>query len=132
MLTKKEELTIEYVLQGFNKGEAVFKAYDCKNMSSASALATKLFKKESVKKRLSERQEKQDDKLSEITVDFVTLVKKTIPLKTVVDILETQLKSEDKRVVDSALDKYIKIIGGYKDSKSKVIGLFEKIDSLEE
>ena len=132
MLTKKEELTIEYVLQGFNKGEAVFKAFDCKDMSSASALATKLFKKEEVKNRLSDKLEKRDEKTAEISADFVELVKKSIPLQSVVDKLKTQLESKDGRTVDNAIDKYIKIIGGYKDTTSKALGLFEKISGLEE
>jgi len=77
---------------------------------------------------LTQRLDKRDEQLD---VDFVTLVKKSIPLQSVVDTLKEQLASEDKRVVDSALDKYIKIIGGYKDNKSKLVGLFSKIDDLE-
>ena len=45
-LTKNQELSIEYVLQGLPQTTAVEKVYNCKNRNSAGALATKLFKQE--------------------------------------------------------------------------------------
>ena len=130
-LTKKQELAVEFVIQGSDKTNAVFKAFRCKNKSSASSIATKLFKQKKVQDRLTDKQDKQDEIIAQKNVDFVDQVKKTIPSQLVINKLKEHLNSKDGRISDSALDKYIKIIGGYKDSKGKIIGLFEKLEDLE-
>ena len=132
MLTKNKELAIEYLLQGANQTDAVFKAYDCKNKNSASALATKLFKQEEVKKRLSDKREKLDEATTEINASFIDQVMKAIPARDVIAKLKANLNSNDARSVDQAIDKYVKIIGGYKDKQTSVMTLFQKIVELKE
>ena len=131
LLTKKQELAIEYLLQGMPQTQAVFKAYDCKDENTAGALATKLFKQEKVKKRLSEKQALLDEKTTQMTADFLMLVKNSIPPQTIINKLKENLEGKDKRIVDSTIDKYLKIIGGYKDSQSKVISMFDKLSDIQ-
>lgn len=131
-LTKKEELAVEYMVRfSLNQTDAFFKAYDCVDKRSAGAIATKVMRKESVKNRLAERRSERNKVLDENSVDFATQLKKELPIKEVVAILKEQIKSGDTRTVDSSIDKYLKIIGGYKESKGKLIGLFDKIDELD-
>lgn len=40
-LTTKEELAVEYHLQGLDRTNAVFKAFDCKDKKSASVISSK-------------------------------------------------------------------------------------------
>ena len=132
MLTTKQELAIEYHLQGEDKTNAVFKAFDCKDKQSAAALATKLFKQQKVKNRLSEKQVLLDEKTTQMTANFLMLVKKNIPAVDVIKKLKENLEGNDKRIVDAAIDKYIKIIGGYKDKEGKIVDLFSRIEQVQE
>ncbi len=127
MLTKKQELAIEYHLQGMDKTNAVFKAFECKDKHTASSLATQLFKKQEVVNRLSEKQALIDEKTTQMTADFLALVKENIPPIDVIKKLKENLEGNDKRIVDSAIDKYLKIIGGYKDKESKLAGMFDNV-----
>ena len=128
MLTKKQELAIEYHLQGMDKTNAVFKAFECKDKHTASSLATQLFKRQEVVNRLLEKQALIDEKTTQMTADFLVLVKQNIPPLDVIKKLKTLLESGDGRVVDSAIDKYIKIIGGYSGKDIKAIALFDKLE----
>jgi len=132
MLTTKQELAIEYHLQGEDKTNAVFKAFDCKDKQSAAALATKLFKQQKVKNRLSEKQVLLDEKTTQMTANFLMLVKKNIPPIKVINKLKENLEGNDGRIVDAAIDKYIKIIGGYKDKEGKIVDLFSRIEQVQE
>ena len=132
MLTTKQELAIEYHLQGEDKTNAVFKAFDCKDKQSAAALATKLFKQQKVKNRLSEKQVLLDEKTTQMTANFLMLVKKNIPPIKVINKLKENLEGNDGRIVDAAIDKYIKIIGGYKDKEGKMVDLFSRIEQVQE
>jgi len=132
MLTTKKELAIEYHLQGLDKTNAVFKAFDCKDKNSASVIASKLFKQEEVKERLAEKQALIDEKTTDLTVDFLTLLKENIPALDVINKLKENLEGKDKRIVDATIDKYMKITGGYKDNQSKAAGLFNKLEEVKE
>lgn len=127
MLTKKQELAIEYHLQGMDKTNAVFKAFECQDKQSAAVIATKLFKQQKVKDRLSQKQTLIDEKTAQMTADFLALVKKNIPPLDVIKKLKENLEGKDKRIVDAAIDKYLKIIGGYKDKESKLAGMFDNV-----
>jgi hypothetical protein len=127
MLTQKEELSIEYVLQGMTQTDAVEKVYNCKNRDSAKALASKLFKKEKVNQRLTEKQALLDEKTTQMTADFLMLVKQNIPPIDVINRLKTILQEGGSRETLTAIDQYIKIIGGYKDKETKFGGMFQGI-----
>lgn len=127
MLTKKQELAIEYRVQGMNQTEAVMKAFDCKNKDSAKAIASRLFKNKEVNERLTEKQLLLDEKTTQMTADFLMLVKQSIPPSVIITKLKENLNGSDKRIVDSTIDKYLKIIGGYKDKTGVAVGLVEKI-----
>jgi phage terminase small subunit len=129
MLTQKKELAIQYHLDGANQTEAVQRAYDCKNYQSAGALASKLFKQEEVKKRLEEKQAMVDIRTIDNIISFQNQVQHAIPSNYVITKLKELFESKDKRVIDSAIDKYIKIIGGYKEKDSKLVGLFGSISA---
>ena len=131
MLTKSQELAIEYRVQGLSPTEAVLKAYNCKDRNTAGSLAYQLFKKPEVDKRLIEKQSIQDNKTAQITADFIQQVKDTIPPQSVIDKLKEVIDDGGSREKLTAIDQYLKIIGGYKESKGKIIGLFDKIGGLE-
>jgi len=130
-LTKNQELSIEYVLQGMPQTTAVEKVYNCKNKNSAGALATKLFKQEKVKNRLKEKQALLDEKTTEMTADFITLVKNTIKPKEIISKINELSTCGDKRTELSACDMYLKIIGGYKDKQTKSMDMFDNTDISE-
>jgi len=132
MLTKKQELTIQYVIDGMNKSEAVAKAFDCKNKNSAYSIATKLFKSQEVKDRLSQKQQILDNKTIEDYVDFQHQAQAIIPPISAVKKIETLMSCGDKRVELQATDMYLKIIGGYKDKDNKIVGLFANLREKEE
>ena len=117
-LTKKEELAIEYHMQGDSMTEAVDKAYTCKNRQVASAMATKLFRKEAVKERLSSKQEKQDEKTLEKRTSFFDQIDVYVSKKEVLEALAAGIKSNDRRVQDSMLDKYFKLKGLYSPNRN--------------
>lgn len=127
MLTNKKELAIQYHLEGATQTEAVFKAYDCKDEHSAGAFATKLFKQEEVRKRLGEKQSLLDARTIDNIISFQDQVKQAIPCSKVIEKLKTGLESGDARTVDSTIDKYIKIIGGYNTRDSKAVGMFNDL-----
>ena len=126
-LTKKEELAIEYHLQGDTKQDAVFKAYNCKNIGSASALATKLFRKEDVRDRLVVKQAQMDEKALEKRTRFVDLMDKHITKTEVLKLLIEGMKTSSIRERSNYLDKYFKLKGLFVDRS--ITGL-ANIDSM--
>jgi len=127
MLTKKQELAVQYVIDGNNKSEAVFKAFECKDKDSAYAMATKLFKQKEVKERLSDKQALLDSKTVDDYIDFQHQAKANIPPQNALDKITTLMNCGDKRVELQATDMYLKIIGGYKDKDNKLVGLFASL-----
>ncbi len=127
MLTKKQELTIQYVIDGMNRTEAVQKAFDCKNKGSASSLAYKLFKQKEVQDRLTEKQANLDQQTIDKYVDFLHLVEANIPKISVINKLKELMHCGDKRVELQSSDMYLKIIGGYKEKETKAIEAFKDL-----
>jgi hypothetical protein len=130
-LTKKEQLAVEFLLQGHNQTESVFRAFDCKNRNVARALAPRIFKKEKVSRELAIRRALIQDKLTDKLVKFVELVERYAPRDEIAKKLAENIMSSDRRVSDSAIDKYIKLRGEYFEPTTKIVGLFERIGELE-
>lgn len=112
-LTKKESEVIDLVLKGEDRIDAVERVFNCKNRNSARVYASRLYKKPKVMKRLIEISEKVADKLSEETKDFVGLIKKYISMDELAQILVKGVRSNDKRVSDSCMEKLLRIISAY-------------------
>lgn len=62
-LTAKEKKAIEGLKSGKTKRQAVFEAYNCKNLAVADKIGQKLFKKEKVVKELQIWREKEREEL---------------------------------------------------------------------
>lgn len=127
MLTKKQELTIQYVIDGMNRTEAVQKAFDCKNKGSASSLAYKLFKQKEVQDRLTEKQANLDQQTIDKYIDFLHLAEQSINKTQVINKIKELINCGDKRVELQAIDMYLKVIGGYKEKDNKLVGLFAQV-----
>jgi len=108
-LTKKEKLAIEYYLEGDNQTEAVFKAFDCQDRSSAESYASRLFDKPKVIKEISLRQNELNQKLADRNLKFVELVEKYAPRNIIAQKLAENILSQDKRVSDSGIEKYLRL-----------------------
>jgi len=127
MLTKKQELTVQYVVDGMNKTEAVQKAFNCSSTGSASSIAYKLFKQPEVQNRLTDKKALLDNKTVDDYIDFQHQAKANIPPQNALDKITTLMNCGDKRVELQATDMYLKIIGGYKDKDNKLVGLFASL-----
>lgn len=125
-LTKKEEEVIELVMKGENKNDAVMKVFNCANRNVARVYASRLFKKEKVANRLMEASEKVNDKLSdnlaEETLSFIDLIKKHITMNELAEILVKGVRSNDKRVSDSCMEKLLRIISAYPKEELQTLG----------
>lgn len=126
-LTNKQELAIQYHLQGDSKTEAVMKAYDCKKRDTAKSLASKLFKIKAVNDRLTEKLALVDNKTIDEFVDFRTQLKNAIPTSTILKSLQDAIAGKDERVKDSARKDWFKIIGVYHEKDNKVLDMFKDI-----
>lgn len=138
-LTPKEEQAIKYVLQGKTQSQAVQMSYNCEKPATARALATKIFKKERVNKELALRrvklQEKLNNKLTTKTAKLIDLIEKFAPPNKVAKRIAENIMSSDKRVSDSAIDKYIRLREGYLPEKRMLLGrseIYEEIKLLPE
>ena len=131
ILTKNQELAVEYRSQGLSPTEAVLKAYNCKNKNTAGSLAYQLFKRPEVDKRLMEKKALIDERTTEMTADFITLVKNTIKPQVIIKKINELSTCGDKRTELSACDMYLKIIGGYKDKQTKSMDMFDNTDLKE-
>ena len=116
-LTKKEALAVEYFLQGENQTEAVMKAFECKTRDSARSLASRVFSKEKVIKELAERRKSLQQKLTDKTLKFVEIVERYAPKDAIAKQLAENILSNDKRVSDTAIDKYLRLRGEYPPQK---------------
>lgn len=116
-LTKKEQLAVEYFLAGDNRTEAVFKAYECNSRESAGAMASKIFQKERIRNELAKRQVMLQQKLSDKNLRMVEIIEKYVPREAIAKKIADNIMSSDKRVSDSAIEKYLKIAGEYAPEK---------------
>ena len=135
-LTKKEREAVELFLTGENQTTAVFKAFDCKTKATAGVMATKIFSKDKVKREIEKRQveiqRKLNDKLAKTTLKFVELVEKYAPPHKIAQRLAENILSQDRRVSDSAIDKYIKLRGDYAPSSQLILSKSEIYQEIKE
>ena len=108
-LTKKERLAIEYYLESSNQTDAVLRAYDCKDRNSARSLASRVFNKLRVATELAKRQTELNQKLADRNLKFVELVEKYAPRNIIAQKLAENILSQDKRVSDSGIEKYLRL-----------------------
>jgi len=132
MLTQKQELAVQYHLNGANKTEAVQRAFDCKNYNTAKSLASKLFKQEKVHQRLTEKQQLLDYKTIDDCVSFQNQLKHRIPFSAVINKLEYLMGTdenpqEDKRVLVEAIKLYGQFCGLNKEGEIKSIKQFKEL-----
>jgi len=130
-LTKKEKLAVEFVLQGDNRTEACFKAYECKDRNSAGVVANKIFKKTKVKNELTKRQAEVNkeltNKLATRTVKLVEIVERHAPRNEIAKKIAEHIMSGDKRVSLGAIDTYLKLRDEFPSQTTKVAGLFANV-----
>ncbi len=120
-LTKKEEKAIELIQQGRTKIDATMEAFNCKTRASAGSYSSRLFNKPKVRERLKAIQSKVDDKLASRNVSFLDLLLKHITMEEIAEKLADNLRSNDKRVSDSALEKAMRVISAYPAEEIKAI-----------
>lgn len=132
-LTKKEALAVEFVMQGNNHTEAVMKSYKCKTRDSARSLAAVIFKKPKVCDALAARQREIVERLADKDIDFIEMVEHFSGGKvSIARKLAQNLMSDDKRVSDSALEKYLKLCGLYSPEKIAIQSKNEFIEKRNE
>jgi hypothetical protein len=112
-LTDKEEKVIELIQQGRSKIDAVMEAYNCKTRQSATAYSSRLFKREKVRNELRKIQNMASDKLADKNVSFLNLLLRHITMEEIAEKLADNLRSKDKRVSDSALEKVMRVVSAY-------------------
>jgi len=127
VLTKKQELAIQYKLDGCTKTQAVLRAYSCKDNHTASALADKLFKQAKVVNRLAEKQAMVDSVSVDKIIDFRTQLLDKIPSARIIKHIEKHLDCGDKRVEANARNDWLRATGSIYEKDKVAVGLFKDV-----
>lgn len=131
ILTTKENEVVGLVLTGLSKTKAVKQVYNCKNDNSAGVLANTIFNKEKIKTEVRKRQQIIRQGSANKVIKLIDLIEGIMPPSEIAMKLVENIMSEDKRVSDSALDKYLKIRGAYATGKeSKYDGAYAERERI--
>jgi phage terminase small subunit len=128
-LSEKELKFLELVVSGVNKTDAVMEAYKPKNRNTGSVMANRLMKKEKVKNELMKRQQMLRQSTIDKEIKFIEALKEYAPPVDVAKRLADLIFAEDKRVADSAIQKYLNIYSLIPDQK---IGLYRDYEKERE
>ncbi len=125
-LNKQQRSFIAYKLQGLEQMEAVRRAYPNLTPDSAYVISSRLKKNPQVQEELSRGKDMLLEKTTDKEAKFIDCLKQLLPPSEVAAKLCELIRSSDKRIVDSALDKYLKLSSLYPDTK---IGLYRDLEA---
>ncbi len=122
-LTKKQREVIDLLLQGEDKIDCVLKVYQCKGKkprASASVIANKLFKNNLFIQELTTRRQALRERTTEKETKFIDILLQYAPPREVAKVLATLIFATDKRVADSAIEKWLKLGALYPDVRAGI------------
>ena len=114
-LTQREARFIEILAEGEEDRIKALKeaGFNFKSDQSARVYLNRLLKKPKVIQRLRIIRDKVDDRIADKTKSFLDLLLKHVSMEEIAKKLADNLRSNDKRVSDSALEKAMRVISAY-------------------